>query len=88
MHADSEEDCSDSYIPPPSLRADAVKKILEAVVGTIDRVKVKYESPILLVGGDINNKNMSTVIDAFPELKPLNTGATRGDATLDEEQLV
>ena len=68
------------YLP----KADEVKRILEAVVGTIDRVKIKYDDPILLVGGDFNNKNMSPVMNALPELKPLNAGATRGDTMLDE----
>ena len=37
-----------------------------------------------MVGGDFNNKNMSTLTSALPELKPIRAGVTRGDEALDE----
>ena len=37
-----------------------------------------------MVGGDFNGKYVHKLTAAFPELKPVEAGATRGDRALDE----
>ena len=71
------------YLPPSMNRAE-VEIVLASVIDTINKVKIKFDNPILFIGGDFNKKNMRTLVDAFPELMPIQAGATRGGAALDE----
>ena len=69
---------------PPSLNQREVVTVLEGVVATAHKIKCKFDDPIIFVGGDFNRKKMDTLTDAFPELNPIEAGATRNGAALDE----
>ena len=69
---------------PPALRVSEVEEILEGVVEVIDKLKVKFDDPILMVGGDFNKKSMLVLLTAVPELRPIKAGATRANQALDE----
>ena len=49
----------------------------------ISEAKAKANSPWLIVGGDWNRYNTSSISKAFPDLVKRDTPPTRGNATLD-----
>ena len=44
----------------------------------MDKIKLKFPDAIVFVGGDFNNKKLDRFLNAFPDLKPVCAGATRG----------
>ena len=71
------------YIPP-SLTAAELRTAVESMIDCLNRALMKYEDPIVFVGGDFNNKNISQFTDTFQMLLPTRAGATRAGAALDE----
>ena len=69
---------------PPSIKGEELDAYVYALVELLDAVKIKYEEPLIYIGGDFNNKDLSRLLNAFPELAPIRAGATRGGAYLDE----
>ena len=61
-----------------------VNECLDAVNEAVDRLKTKYIDPIIMIGGDYNRKDLSTLTRASPELSPVAAGATRNGYALDE----
>ena len=69
---------------PPNLNAAACETAVDDLIECINKIKTKHCDPILMVGGDYNNKNITRLLTAFPELSPVEAGATRRGAALDE----
>ena len=67
---------------PPRMLANEVKKMNELICDEIVKIKVKFNSPLIIVAGDMNMKDC----DCFSEFNDINlvqTAPTRGDAHLD-----
>ena len=69
---------------PPNIDANKLAASLQIITDTIDKLLSKYVDPIILLGGDFNNKNLAPITDMFKELKPILAGATRNGVSLDE----
>ena len=70
------------YIPP-KLKKKEVTSILETLTDAISEAKAKANCPWIVVAGDWNRYNTSSITKLFPDLKKKETGPTRGAATLD-----
>ena len=46
-------------------------------------LRIKYENPYILVGGDFNRRSLAEATRDFPDVKPIHTGPTRHDSVLD-----
>ena len=73
-----------SVYMPPSLKKVDLDGYIYTLVELVDSIKTKYEDPVMFIGGDFNGKDLSRLLTAFPELKPLEAGATRRNLALDE----
>ena len=69
---------------PPSIKGAELDRYIYTLVELMNAVKIKYDDPIIFVGGDFNGKDLSRLTTAFPELLPIRAGATRRGAFLDE----
>jgi len=69
---------------PPSISAAILDSYVYTIVGLLDSVKTRYDDAAVFIGGDINGKDIGRVLNAFPELKPVNAGAIRRGLALDE----
>ena len=69
---------------PPSLKSLQLAKAIDAIIDHIDKIKVKFPDAIVMIGGDFNKKDITTVFTTFPELTPVKAGATRNGVALDE----
>ena len=69
---------------PPSIDASSLGNAFETLNGAVDKIRTKFPDAIIFVGGDFNRKNMSPFTSVFPDLKPINAGATRNGAELDQ----
>ena len=73
---------------PPSLRADELLLATGKLVDCVDKIKTKFADSTIIVGGDVNKKNLDNFKSAFPELTPLVAGNTRKDEAMDEIYLL
>ena len=71
-----------AYIPP-SQKAEQTKEIMECIADGIEKVKLEYNDPYIILGGDLNRRDLSPGIADFPDISVLPSGATRDGATLD-----
>ena len=71
------------YIPPKQ-KASTTEKMKECLVDGINKLKVQYDDPILLIGGDTNNRSLAALLEDFSELVVLDVPATRMGRKLDE----
>ena len=55
---------------PPSIRRAELDGYIYTLVDLMDNIRTKYEDPVVLLGGDFNNKDIGRLTTAFPELKP------------------
>ena len=69
---------------PPNLKADQLASAVQDLVDCVDQILVKFADAIIVVGGDFNGKNIQQFTSAFPIILPVNAGATRRGAALDE----
>ena len=70
------------YIPP-STRAKQLRCALELLSDGIGQAKLDYSDPIIMIGGDINRRNIMDALEPFPDIKMTHTAPTRNDAVLD-----
>ena len=68
---------------PPNTRAGEMEAICDALSEEIIAVKLALKNPIVIVGGDLNNRDISEAIKDTDDFEPIVTGPTRGDNTLD-----
>ena len=71
------------YIPPSTL-VSATKALWESVSDTIEKAKAELDDPYIVIGGDTNRRPMVDGLKDFMDVTMLDTGPTRGTATLDE----
>ena len=71
------------YIPPnyPKIKAD---KCLDYVSDVIAELKRRYESPLIMVGGDWNQWEVGKVVDDHPDLSEVEHGPTRQGRKIDK----
>ena len=70
------------YIPP-WYNFQQNQSLFDYVNDAILALKSKYENPYLIVGGDFNRRSFAAATAEAPEIKPILTGPTHGNATLD-----
>ena len=70
------------YIPPnyPKVRADSC---LDYVSDVVAEVKRKFDSPLIIVGGDWNQWPVKVVLDEHSDLSEVQHGPTRGERKID-----
>ena len=69
---------------PPSLSREQLGNAIGSLLDCIDKLKIKFPDCLIFIGGDFNNKDMSPLKTTFPEFEPIEAGATRRGAALDE----
>ena len=67
----------------PKLKAAQYHECLSLVSDAIMRIKTEHNNPYVIVGGDLNGKEISEAIGDFPDMETTEAGATRGAASLD-----
>ena len=70
------------YVPPKTKSAE-FGELCEDLAAALIQVKTSIKNPILIVGGDFNNRDPSPAFKAVGGLVRVPSGPTRGDATLD-----
>ena len=66
------------------MNAALLAESVQAVTDCVGQVLTKHADAVLLVGGDFNKKDISSLLSAHPCLLPTNAGATRNGEKLDE----
>ena len=71
------------YIPP-NQRVATTLKLKEVLTDGINKLKCKFDNPVICVGGDTNNRKISDLLEEHPDVKLVDTPGTRHGAKLDE----
>ena len=71
------------YIPP-SVSGPALDSYVYTLVELMDNIKIKFPDALIFLGGDFNRKEMDRFCTAFPDMRPIEAGATRRGHALDE----
>ena len=66
----------------PRMKVNEVAELSELLAEEILRLKAKGD-PIIMIGGDMNRKDIAGAFGDFPDIKRCNHAPTRGDACLD-----
>ena len=70
------------YVPPKTKTAEFVE-LCEVLASALIQAKTSSKDPIIVVGGDFNNRDPTPAFDAIGGLDRIPSGPTRGTATLD-----
>ena len=70
------------YIPP-WYNAEQNRSLFKYTNDAIMALKAKYEDPYIVVAGDFNRRDFSLATAEHPDIKPVTTSPTRGQAILD-----
>ena len=70
------------YIPPKQT-AVRTAAMLKCIADTIENAKLDYTDPYIIIGGDINRRDIFPAISDFPDIQVAQTGPTRGTVVLD-----
>ena len=70
------------YIPP-SIKAGGFATLCEDLAAALGEVRVSLKNPVIIVGGDFNNRDPAAAFEALEGFEKLRSGPTRGNATLD-----
>ena len=68
---------------PPYLSASRVADLNEVLGSELTTVKLAFGDLLIVIGGDMNGKNLSDALAVDDELDLIHTGPTRGNNTLD-----
>ena len=68
---------------PPRLTALESAQFFEKAIDVINEARTKIPEAWITVGGDWNQRPLTPLTNAFPDLTVVTTGPTRKDATLD-----
>ena len=66
------------------LRANSFHDLLSCLSDIILKIKTEVSSPYIVLAGDFNNKKIDEAIGDYPDMTIVMSGATRGNAVLDE----
>ena len=69
---------------PPSLKAGELAGSIQALTDCVDQVLTKHPGALVVLGGDFNGKDLSAFCSAHATVKPIGSGASRGNTFLDE----
>ena len=69
---------------PPNLTAGELATAIQTLSDCVDQIVTKFADVLIVVGGDFNNKDLSAFTTVHASIKPVNAGATRRGASLDE----
>ena len=70
------------YIPPKQT-AKVTSDMLGCLGNAIEKVKQEHTDPYIVIGGDVNRRDLTPAIEDFPDIQIEQTGPTRAGATLD-----
>ena len=70
------------YIPPNYL-VPRGRQCLEYIETCVMEVKNKFRDPYIVVAGDVNQWDLSSALQEFPDLSEVAVGPTRGDREID-----
>ena len=70
------------YIPL-NMQAPALEKLKEEISAEIVSVKKSHKDPIIIVGGDMNKRDLGSGIREVKDFDLVRTGPTRGNSTID-----
>ena len=68
---------------PPSMPAVKVRECFNMLQDNILEMTQKHENPVIVIGGDFNRSDPTALAEPLPGIEVLQTGPTRGVATLD-----
>ena len=68
---------------PPKMEKSKLARFNELLRDRIARAKEDLKDPYVIIAGDLNKKDIGGALVDFPDIAPLPTGPTRGNATLD-----
>ena len=68
---------------PPSLKKERAKKAMDIINENISEMKAKFESPAIIIGGDINQFDLSLAFTNHPDISIAQSPPTRENARLD-----
>ena len=71
-----------TYISP-RLKAEKFHECLGLLNDTILKIKTESPNPYIVVGGDMNKRDLGEAIDDYADMEIITTAATRSAATLD-----
>ena len=72
-----------SVYVPPRTKAAEFTELCEDLAAALILVKTSTKDPIIIVGGDFNNRDPTQAFEPVGGLDKVSSGPTRGDATLD-----
>ena len=70
------------YVPPRTKSAEFAE-LCEDLATALTQVKTTTKNPIIVIGGDFNNRDPSPAFESVGGLDKIPSGPTRGSATLD-----
>ena len=70
------------YIPP-YYNAEQNRSLFRYTNDVILKIKSKCDNPYIVYGGDFNRRDIKASLVDYPEIKPVQTQATRGNSVLD-----
>ena len=68
---------------PPKYKADQNAEVLEQLADIISQIKIKHKDPLIITGGDYNNREHAVAHADTVDMVQLNTMPTRRGACLD-----
>ena len=70
------------YIPPSQTAKDT-EGLFHCLADAIEKAKLDYSDPYIVIGGDMNNRDINKALGDFPDIQVATSGPTRGTSTLD-----
>ena len=70
------------YVPPNTKAAD-FSELCEDLATSLGDVRAALKDPVVIIGGDFNNRDPSAAFEAFADIQQVVSGPTRGGAKLD-----
>ena len=72
-----------SIYVPPSTRAGDFAQLCEELAASIGEIQCSLKDPVIIVGGDFNNRDLSAAFESVDNMRVIRSGPTRGASTLD-----
>ena len=66
------------------LRDKSYHELLTCISDIILKIKTEVSNPYIVLAGDFNKKKIDEAIGDYPDMDIVTSGATRGNAVLDE----